>query len=229
MSNVNCRNCAIYPVCFSIGLQDDELHHVDELVETRTVHHKGDSLFSVGSAFLGVYIVRSGSFKVYDVSSGGTEHIIGFYLPGELIGFDAANTHVHKYDCIALETSSVCRISLEKLFALAAKVESLQQQLFHILGREMSKGPFIYLNNTAEQKLCKFLLSLSEKFQRRGASATQFQLSMTRDEVGVYLGLAAETVGRLLKQLQEQGVLKFHNRDIEILDLARLQKIEQEG
>ena len=61
--------------------------------------------------------------------------------------------------------------------------------------------------STAEERVASFLLSLSERFKRRGFSATDFFLSMSRQEIGSYLGLALETVSRLFTRFQDEQIL----------------------
>jgi CRP/FNR family transcriptional regulator len=48
---------------------------------------------------------------------------------------------------------------------------------------------------------------------------------MSRDEIGNYLGLAAETVSRTLSRLQQDGLIKVDGRKIEILGIAALKAI----
>ena len=76
----------------------------------------------------------------------------------------------------------------------------LQLQLLSRLSKELSgdKGLMLLLGKkTAEEKLATYLLSLSKRFKERGYSATEFQLSMSRSDIGNHLGLAVETVSRL--------------------------------
>jgi CRP/FNR family transcriptional regulator len=65
-------------------------------------------------------------------------------------------------------------------------------------------------------------LSLSERFRRRGFSATDFFLSMSRQEIGSYLGLALETVSRLFTRFQDEKILKVERKHVQILDIERL-------
>ena len=56
----------------------------------------------------------------------------------------------------------------------------------------------------AEERLVSFLLDLSHRHAARGYSASQFRLSMTRRDIGSYLGLKLETVSRLLAHLKDE-------------------------
>ncbi|MBT8428702.1 MAG: helix-turn-helix domain-containing protein, partial [Gammaproteobacteria bacterium] len=76
--------------------------------------------------------------------------------------------------------------------------------------------------STAEERVASFLLSLSERFKRRGFSATDFFLSMSRQEIGSYLGLALETVSRLFTRFQDEKILKVEHKHVQIIDMKRL-------
>jgi CRP/FNR family transcriptional regulator len=88
------------------------------------------------------------------------------------------------------------------------------QELLMLLGKK-----------TAEERLATLLLSLSTRFRERGFSATEFRLSMSRNDIGNYLGLAVETVSRLFTRFQEQGLLEANGKSVHLLDLDALKAL----
>jgi len=54
---------------------------------------------------------------------------------------------------------------------------------------------------------------------------SEFNLSMSRNDIGNYLGLAVETVSRLFSRLQEDGILVVHSRHVQLCDISRLQAL----
>jgi len=70
-----------------------------------------------------------------------------------------------------------------------------------------------------------FLLDLSNRLKQRGFSESEFRLPLTRNEIGNHLGLAIETVSRLLKQLQQKKVVAIQQKQVKILDFDRLRGI----
>ncbi len=75
---------------------------------------------------------------------------------------------------------------------------------------------------TADQRLASFFSSLSDRFRRRGYSPYSFRLSMSRADIGNYLGLAVETVSRILGRFQQQGLVEVSGREVNILNLEAL-------
>jgi CRP/FNR family transcriptional regulator len=74
----------------------------------------------------------------------------------------------------------------------------------------------------ADERLAAMLVSISKRFKQRGFSAREFNLSMSRNDIGNYLGLAVETVSRLFTRFQEDGLLETERKHVRILDLDRL-------
>ncbi|WP_318010303.1 helix-turn-helix domain-containing protein [Modicisalibacter tunisiensis] len=66
---------------------------------------------------------------------------------------------------------------------------------------------------------------MSERFRRRGYSAHCFRFSKSRAEIGSYLGIAMETVSRVLGQFQQQGLVTTRGREVRIHDLAALETL----
>jgi len=58
--------------------------------------------------------------------------------------------------------------------------------------------------------------------QARGYSSTEFNLRMTREEIGSYLGLKLETVSRMLSRFQKEHLIDVQGRLIRILDIDGL-------
>ncbi len=217
-----CANCSLAQLCLPLGLSVKEVVLLDELVQRRRILKNKEFLFHEQDIFKGLYAIRSGSFKSVK-SVGDEERIVGLYLPGELLGFHAISTEHYQTSAIALETSSVCEIPFDKLFAISSKLPSLQKHLLALMSEKLSHDYAIDPNSSAQERIARFLLSVSGRLSRRGLSASQFHLSMSREDIGAYLGLAPETVSRQFAKLQKDGVLRFHRRDMELLDIRRLQ------
>ncbi|MBI3570812.1 MAG: helix-turn-helix domain-containing protein, partial [Gammaproteobacteria bacterium] len=126
---------------------------------------------------------------------------------------------------VALETSSLCELPLNRLEELGSVVTSVQRQLLRILSKQILHDQTLQVllcKKTAEERLAAFLLSLSNRYKRRGFSAQEFHLSMPRQDIASYLGLAEETISRLFTRFQEQGLIKVVRKHVCLLDLPRL-------
>ena len=77
----------------------------------------------------------------------------------------------------------------------------------------------------AEERLAAFLLSLSQRFEQRGYSRSEFVLRMTRAEIGSYLGLKLETVSRVLSRFSHDGLIEVNQKHVRIFDPEGLRAI----
>ncbi|MBE0346791.1 FNR family transcription factor [Pseudoalteromonas peptidolytica] len=222
---ISCNNCSISQLCLPFSLNGSEMDKLDEIIERKKPLHKGDYLFESGSKLNAIFAVRSGSFKSYTLSEQGDEQITGFHLAGDLVGFDAINKMQHQSFAQALETSMVCEIPFDTLDELAGKLPKLRQQIMRLMSSEINydQEMLLLLNKkTAEERLATFIFNLSNRFGERGFSRKEFRFTMTRGEIGNYLGLTVETISRLLSRFQKAGIIKVEGKFITINDAEAL-------
>ena len=221
----SCGDCSLGDLCLPLGMNDADLSHLESIVDTSKPFQNNEVLFDQGKVFEAIYAVKSGIFKTVALDDSGTETVLGFHLPGELIGLDAIYPEQHISSAVAVGTSSVCVMSYEQLKSLATKLPTLQHQLLRLLSKEVQVSQAMAAEQTAEQKLATFLLSLSTRYKQRGYSDTQFNLAMPRRDIANHLGMAAETVSRLLKRFQEKGLVKIQRRELIIEDMPKLKAL----
>ena len=222
---IHCQDCSISQLCIPLGLNSDELDELDNIIERKKPIQKSQELFKAGEELKALYAIRAGSVKSYTITEQGDEQITGFHLAGDLIGFDAINTGRHPSFAQALETSMVCEIPYEVLDDLSGKLPRLRQQIMRLMSNEINGDQQMILllsKKTAEERLAAFLHGLSSRFSQRGFSAREFRLTMTRGDIGNYLGLTVETVSRLLGRFQKTNLIEVDGKYIRILDLPAL-------
>jgi len=222
---IACSNCNLRELCLPVDLSVGEMQHLDAISHLKRSYARGDYLYCSGDNFRALYAIHSGSFKTQVLHEDGREQVTGFQMIGEIIGLDAICTDHHTCEAVAMEASEVCELPFAKLEALSREIPSLQRHLHKIMSREIVRDQGIMLllgSMRAEERLAAFLLNLSQRFAARGLSPTQFQLRMSRQEIGSYLGLKLETVSRTFSHLQEEGLIRVKARSVEILALSRL-------
>jgi CRP/FNR family transcriptional regulator len=211
-----------------MGLAAEDVERLDEIVKRTRPLHRGDFLFRDGDRFRSLYVVKTGSVKTFAPSPEGGEQVLGFHLPGEIIGLDAIDKDAHVCSAKVLETSAICEIPFARLEELTSTIPSLQHQMYRLLSKEIGHDTDMLLllgKKNAEERLAAFLLSMSKRLHKRGLSATDFYLSMSRHEIGNYLGLAVETVSRLFTRFQEDGLMYVDRKHIQLLGVSALESL----
>ncbi|EPU6914871.1 TPA: fumarate/nitrate reduction transcriptional regulator Fnr [Pseudomonas aeruginosa] len=221
----NCNNCSLASMCLPLSLNDADMGVLDDIIKRGRPLSRDDHLFRQGDAFRSIFAVRSGILKTFTISDNGEEHITGFHLPSELVGLAGMDTGTYPVSAQALDTTSVCEIPFELLDELSAKMPQLRRQLMRTMSREIRDDQQmmqLLSKKTAEERIAAFLINFSVRIGIRGYSSSQFRLSMSRGEIGNYLGLAMETVSRLFARFQENGLIKYSGKDVSILDYSEL-------
>ncbi|MEX2489606.1 MAG: fumarate/nitrate reduction transcriptional regulator Fnr [Pseudomonadales bacterium] len=222
---VSCQECGLNALCLPYSLTLEEIDQVDQTVKRNKPLHRSESVYQSGDRFTSIYAVRSGAIKAYSIDEEGEEHVIGFYLPGEIFGLDAIDAQSHLSAAKALETTAICEIPYEQVGHLSGKIHNLQAHMYRLFSREIRADQQIQIllgKKTAEERIGAFLLNLSQRYSQRRLSATKFRLPMARTDIGNYLGLAVETVSRVFTRLQKHHVLKVDGKEIEILNHKKL-------
>ncbi|GJM04670.1 MAG: transcriptional activator protein anr [marine bacterium B5-7] len=223
-----CSNCNLHELCLPRGLKVDDLEKLEIVVKGSRPKEKGKHIFRADEPFESFYAVRTGSVKVYILNESGEEQIIGFYFPGEIIGLDAIEHHRHTCTAVTLETTTYCSLPYEKINDICKQVPELQNQMFRLLSREISNENQLLLTinkRSAEERIATFLISLSSRFEKLGYSSKEFNLPMSRQEIGNYLGLTIETVSRLFSRFQRNGLVKINRKAISLENLPALHAI----
>lgn len=225
---VVCSLCSLRELCLPIGFGPEELQQLDTLAGSKRLVKRGEYLFRTRSDFTSIYAIRGGFFKTSVLHDDGREHVTGFHMMGDIMGLDAISNECHVCDAVALETSEICEIPFEKLSELSMIMPVLHQNLHRIMSREIAFDHEIMLmlgKMRAEERLAAFLLNLSQRFSARGYSPASFQLRMTREEIGSYLGLKLETVSRIFSKFQEEGLIAVQKKLIELKDANALKRL----
>lgn len=205
---------------------------LDEIVALGRIRiiTEGTAIHRCGDAFRSVFFIKSGAAKRVLIQEDGREQILGFPMPGDLLGLEAIDAGTHTTSVIALDLCAVVEIPFEMLEAFAAENQAASRYLYHRLSAALrdEHGWLAALGLlNADERVAMFLLDLSQRFSARGFSAHRFLLRMTRAEIGSFLGLTLETVSRVFSRFQKLGLLNVTRREIELLDMNALRSLAQ--
>ena len=222
---VECNFCGVYNLCLPLGLESADLSLLDSMVRRKAVLKRGQPLFRPGKRFDYIYAIRSGSVKSYLCTEDGRTQITGFHIAGELLGLSALAARQYTCEAKALETTSVCMVDAAQFEVLAQSVPTLQYQMLTIMSRQIRHDEELMLllgKRSAEEKLAGYLVGLSRRYAARNYSPQEFHLSMSRGDIGNFLGIAEETVCRVLTRFRDEKWISTNRRQIRLNDIARL-------
>lgn len=207
-------------------LSHDEMMEVAAITNERTFS-KGETVYRVGDRRGELYVLHTGSVKVYRLSIDGKEQVIRTVGPGDFLGeLSLFSAQVQTDTAVVLEPARMCVIAWDRLRALMEKIPSIAFKVMEQMsGRLEQTESLLEQTNlaTVEQRLAKYLLSCS-----RGASS--FSLELSKGDLASLLGMSQETLSRKLSLFQQEGLIELHGqRGILLVDRNALEEIVEEG
>ncbi|WP_051938745.1 cyclic nucleotide-binding domain-containing protein [Luteibacter sp. 9135] len=224
-SRHGCATCGLHDVCLPAGIRGEALARVDRLTRDRRTVSRGETLFRQGQSFHALYVLRSGATRSTIADADGAQQVIGFGLPGDILGVDGLLDDTHRTEAVALERSTVCEVPFARMEAVFTEVPSLHRRMLRVLGSEVAadQAHLVAMGRpSAVERVALFLDGLLERQHRISRQSDCLRLPMSRADIASYLGLAVETVSRTLGRMEEAGCLIASGRTLRILDRAML-------
>ena len=218
----DCHSCDPRGGCLAEKMMEFQ-GQVDQVRQNNRTYKPGEHIFREGEDSTGLYVIKSGSVKLYLTTEDGEEQVLGFYMRGDVVGLDGQKNLPRSSSAIALETTSICKLPLNHL-----SDRGIGRGYPQLIAEQMARDHNLVLmlaRKDADGRLASFLFDLSRRFEKSGYSSTAFNLSMSRQDIGSYLGLAIETVSRTITRFQDSGLLLASRRKLEILNLDRLKQV----
>lgn len=226
--NINCSSCSLFRICLPKTARQCERDALNNIIERQLPLKKNTRLFLEGDKFNAIYAIQSGCIKVSRLTSTGKEQVCGFHLPGELIGLEAIDSGYHTCTAHIIQSTSVCIIPFKAFEKLSESMPGLQRQLMCLMSREIASQQWLITllgKHTADERVAALLCNLSDRFKLRGHAHHELNLGMSRHELGDYLGLAIETISRVITRFNQAGLLTAKGKNIQLHNPVQLRKI----
>jgi CRP-like cAMP-binding protein len=202
------------------GLSEDELEECKRSLPMFEAN-KGRLLVVPGRDEHVLYIVKRGSVRLYRLSHDGREVTLGELALGDVFGtlpmFGALSRNTY---AVAATDALICKITEDRLAALIARHPDMATRLLRIVGERLAAAEdqiedLVF--RTAEQRIARSIMKLL-------GSANRSKLTVSHEEIARNAGVARETVTKMLKDLERQGIVKTGYRSIRVLDPAPLEQ-----
>lgn len=225
-----CRNCSVNELCLPAPLHGDDLDRLSKILDS-SAYVPGRHVFNIGDRCRSLYVIQKGSLKSWVTSSHGHMQVLGFHLPGEIIGLDGLDSLHHQSTVEPLEYSVLCRLPYVDLENIVSQVPGLHRQLLRVISREFvieHEHVMMMSSRPAIERVALFVQVLAQRRTLRGHPPRLLELSMSRSDLASYLALASETVSRMLTTLQTRKIIRLSHRKLEILDPHGLAEVSGE-
>lgn len=222
-----CNVCNLTDICLSSGVSSDIVESLSQVMRRNRTIQRGEYVYHAGDRFTGFFALKSGTAKLVYLDTHGYETIISVLLPGELQGFDGVASGRYMCSLVALETSAYCELGAQDLSHLNEKNAAFQKIMQHKACEQSDR----YIRRIAtslrpaEERLALFLIDLGQRAMDRGFPSEELNLTLTRQEIGNHLGLAVETISRLLGKFEAVNLIDVQGKKIHIINMEALRQI----
>lgn len=187
---------------------------------------KGEVLFEQGSQSRGVFCVSRGLFSLRSYHPNGSSTLLKLAYPGDLIGFRAfLRNGGHRTEARALMPSRVCtvarRVANQVIEASPMVLSRLVARCIDDMDQSQSRiaASTVFTNR---ERLADLLLALLEKHGDTVRSTTQMRLPVSRQDIADMLGVQPETLSRLMRKLERDGLISVSGRIVVVHSLPAL-------
>lgn len=219
--SVSCELCSIGPLCIPMLINNN----LESVLNRRVFYAKDRLLTTQGMPFDKLYVIHAGALKSYAIDDEQIEHIVGFYLPGDIVGLGNFSSNQCNYNIKALVDTQVCEVRREELMELVSSNTDIRDMLFNLMSTDIFNYKQVLINfsqKKADERLATFIYSLYTRYSKRGHVSPNMKLSMSRADIGNFLGLTIETISRIFTKLQDEGILTAKGKYIYIKNLNAL-------
>jgi CRP/FNR family transcriptional regulator, anaerobic regulatory protein len=217
-----CCGCGKVKLCLADELIGNQLDPMEPNLIQDMIRVKGRYIYYQDEEIKNLFFVKSGSVKSVYFNQNGDQQIINFHYPGEIIGLAHLNHSYHSSSAITLEKSVICAFSLRFILANCEKHPNLLTNILKRFNAELKHRheSLLSINHRiASKRLGNFLLDvINRQFLTRN-KPIELHLTMSRADMANYLGLAPETVSRVLSKYEKSGLIFANKKKVRINNL----------
>lgn len=220
MSSHQCR-------CFEI-LTAEEKDYIDKH-STTVVYRKKEVICKRGSFVSQIMHVEHGLVKVF-IENGTNSLVLKIIPSGNLLGLTSISEdfNTYQYSAMAYVDTRIRQIDIHAFRTLVSQNPVFSREVLNIQcanNVQITSRFFCLTHKQAYGRLADIVLCLSNRIFK----TADFELPLTRQDLGELTGMSSETVIRILKKFQEEGLIRMEGKNFSVLDYPRLMNISETG
>lgn len=193
--------------------------------EVRTLA-AGETLFREGDARSHVFRVEKGALCVYKSRPDGTQDILEFAFPGDLVGLGYLDSHVSGAQA-AMETSLIC-LSRAMLDPASERNARARARLTAAIDREVT-----FLRESLArsgqpsptERVAALFVTLSRYNVYEGREPSLITDSLKCGVVAGYLNMSVDQLALELTEMEARGLIEPCDKGLRLRDLEALEKL----
>jgi len=195
----------------------------------KITYKKGEIICKQGSYASHIMSVESGLVKVF-LDDGVNSLVLKMIPTGNLLGLSSINEEhsTFQYSAMSYVDTVVNQVNIVAFRELINKNPEFAKSVIHILSSNSIQinGRFFCLTHKQSYgRLADIILCLADRvFKGR-----EFDLPLSRKDLGELSAMSPETVVRMLKKFKDDELIEMEGKRFRILDYDRLRSISEKG
>lgn len=191
------------------------------------MYEPGQVLFHEGSPCTGVYCIEDGTVALTKRGHDGNRVIIRLMHAGATLGYVAYfSQRPYAATAEAITRSKVCFLRSDALESLLQRNPALAFRFTSTLARRVAdeqESKVEAMLHPLRARVAHLLLLLRDRFGTVADDGTiTINVPLSRQEIASLVGARPESISRVIRQLEEQGVAHFEGRAVVVPDLDPL-------
>jgi CRP/FNR family transcriptional regulator len=213
--------------CFELLTPEQKVFLDENSVKIK--YRKGEIIAKQGGFVSHVIYMEKGLAKVF-LENGSNSLVLRITPDRNFLGLSSISEEnpYFPYSAMTYVDSEIRQIEvkafrklMEQNFAFSKEIiDILSSNSLQIYGRF-----FCFTYKQAFGRLADILLCLADRI----FMASEFDLPLSRKELAELSGMSSETVIRMLKEFNDEGLIRMEGKSIEVLDYERIKQISETG
>lgn len=227
-STHNCSNCPTRQTTEWRDLSAGELVSLDKAKRSHLME-PGENVYFQGDDADGVYCIQSGLIGLRYVDNEGNSALIRLHSEGTTIGYGAfLSKQKHVVTAEVLTPSIVCFLGGPVVSEMLAKNPKVGERFLQHSIQDMTDSESALGRSLTGSIKLRFLHLMMVFYERLGylddSGISAFELPIMRRDIAELLGAQPESISRLIRSLQDEGLVQFNGKHVGLVDMNRVQQ-----
>lgn len=212
------------------------LHHLQPLLDKNVLrtYNAGSTILYQGEVPRSACIIKKGVVKAFNISAGGEEQIVAFYIDGEIFPapwiFNKAPSTIYFYEAVTdCELYFVPREEFKKFMAERSHVLQALLDYYVTIATSMFIRISALEQPKAREKIMYTLYFLCQRYGDSDKAKSKIRLQLTHQQLANLVGLTRETTATELNKLKRQKVLEYANQTYSVNQTKLLELLGEDS
>lgn len=200
----------------------------DDLISERNtrVYKKKDTIYREGEYPHALYYIKSGKVKLSRISDYGKEFITSICSEGEFLGHLALlENSTYQEEASVIEDAELASIPIDQFKDLIHSNREISNNFIRILSKNIVEQEDRLLKLAYGNVRERVAYVLNHIYEKYGNQGSDIGLTISREELAGYTGIATESLIRTLSDFKSEGIISNDGRAIMVEDAVKLKRL----